>query len=274
MAQVAPVTPQPPPVLEFRKRAAEAEYRFELILAEPQSLAAKRAQTLTVSVIAHAVLLGLAILVPILTYNALPAPGEAVRAFFVAPPEAAPPPPPPPPPAPAARAAVRAAEAPAPPPDATFVAPIEMPTEVKPDIGLDLAGVEGGVPGGVEGGVPGGVLGGIVGGLPTEAPPPPVRAVRVGGQIKAPKLVTAVQPSYPELAAQARLQATVIMEALVDTTGRVKSVQVLRGAPLFDEAAIAAVKQWRYLPLLLNGVPTEFILTVTVRFNLNVPQAK
>ena len=54
----------------------------------------------------------------------------------------------------------------------------------------------------------------------------------------------------------------------MDTHGQVKAVPVLRGAPLFDEPAVAAVQQWRYQPLLLNGVPTEFILTVTVVFNL------
>ena len=47
-----------------------------------------------------------------------------------------------------------------------------------------------------------------------------------------------------------------------------KNVKVLRGHPLFDESAMQAVKQWRYQPLLLNGEPTGFILTVTVNFNL------
>lgn len=273
MAQVAPATPQPPPPVEFRaRRRGQSEFRFELALMAPTSLARERAATLTVSVAAHAALIALAILVPLLSYDFLPAPGEAVRAFFVVPPEAAPPPPPPPPPAPAARAVARAAVAPTPPPEASFVAPIEVPDVVKPEAGIDLSGIEGGVPGGVVGGVPGGVIGGIVGGLPTEAPsPPPARAVRVGGQIKAPKLVHSVPPVYPDLAVQARLTAIVIMEALVDTSGNVKTVQVLRGAPLFDVAAIAAVKQWRYQPLLLNGVPTEFILTVTVKFNINTP---
>lgn len=46
---------------------------------------------------------------------------------------------------------------------------------------------------------------------------------------------------------------------------------MLRGQPLFDEVAVAAVKQWRYQPLLLNGKPTEFILTVTLVFNLASP---
>lgn len=140
-----------------------------------------------------------------------------------------------------------------------------------PEVSFDL-GIEGGVLGGVEGGVPGGVLGGIVGGLPQtlEAPPPP-KVVRVGGSITAPKLVKRVQPEYPQLAAQARLTGLVIIEALVDTHGAVKSVKVLRGAPLFDEPALAAVRQWRYQPLLLNGQPTDFIVVVTVMFNLKSP---
>jgi TonB family protein len=60
----------------------------------------------------------------------------------------------------------------------------------------------------------------------------------------------------------------VILDAEVDTRGYVKQVTVKQGHPLFDEAAIAAVKQWRYQPLLLNGEPTAFILTVTLQFNI------
>jgi protein TonB len=141
-----------------------------------------------------------------------------------------------------------------------------MPEDIKPEDTLDL-GVEGGVPGGVEGGVPGGVVGGVVGGLPTEAPPPP-KAVRLGGQLKAPALIHRVNPEFPLLAQQARVSALLILEATVGPDGRVQQVVVLRGQPLFDEAAIAAVKQWRYRPLLLNGVPTPFILTVTLKFSI------
>ena len=148
------------------------------------------------------------------------------------------------------------------------MAPVEVPAEIRPEESLDL-GVEGGVPGGVEGGVPGGVVGGVVGGLP-EAPPPR-QIVRIGGNLVAPKLVHRVNPQYPVLAAQARLSAILILEAEVDTHGRVQVVRVLRGQPLFDEAAVAAVKEWRYQPLLLNGTPTAFILTVTVVFNLASP---
>ena len=56
--------------------------------------------------------------------------------------------------------------------------------------------------------------------------------------------------------------------ATVDATGHVREVTILRGAPLFDEAALAAVRQWVYRPLLLNGIPTPFILTVTLKFSI------
>jgi TonB family protein len=99
-------------------------------------------------------------------------------------------------------------------------------------------------------------VGGIVGGLPAEVAQP-TKVVRVGGNIVAPKLVRRVDPVYPALAAQARLSAIVILEALVDTRGHVKSVSVLRGAPLFDDPAIEAVKQWRYRHCSLSSRPSS-----------------
>ena len=122
--------------------------------------------------------------------------------------------------------------------------------------------------GGVEGGVPGGVVGGVVGGLPTAVPPPPAPVVRIGGKIAPPRIIHRVEPVYPALATAARIGAIVVLEAEVDTRGYVKSVRVLSGHPLFDEAASEAVKQWRYQPLLLNGEPTGFILSVVVTFAL------
>jgi protein TonB len=149
-----------------------------------------------------------------------------------------------------------------------FVAPLDVQPLVAPSEGLDLGGVEGGVSGGVEGGMPGGVVGGVIGGLPLETPPPPRKLVRVGGAIVAPKLVHRVAPAYPELAALTRIHGVVILEATVDEAGRVQSVSILRGQPVLQEAAVEAVKQWRYQPLLLNGEATPFILTVTLNFNL------
>jgi protein TonB len=118
--------------------------------------------------------------------------------------------------------------------------------------------------------VPGGVVGGVVGGLPPAPPPPSPRrkVVRVGGHIVAPEMIRRVDPAYPDLAREARVEGIVILEARVDTRGRVADVKVLRGHPLLDEPALAAVRQWRYRPLLLNGEPTEFVLTVTVMFRL------
>jgi protein TonB len=237
-----------------------------LVLTEPDKHAGRTGATLGVSVLLHSALVVAVAILPLLFYDSLPG-QEGLKAFFVAPLEIAPPPPPPPPPPAGARAIVK----PAPRIDVQqpqgFVAPIEVPNEIKPEEGLDL-GVEGGVPGGVEGGVPGGVVGGVVGGLPSEAPPPPARVVRIGGQIAQPKLIRQVKPVYPDLAVQSRVSALVILEAEVDTRGHVRTVKILRGHPLFDDAAMEAVKQWRYQPLLLNGEPTGFILTVTVNFNL------
>ena len=144
-----------------------------------------------------------------------------------------------------------------------FVAPVEVPDDIGE--GIDFFGV----PGGVEGGVPGGVLGGIVGGLPDAPPPPPKsKPVRVGGNIKAPRKVKDAAPNYPDIAKQARVQGIVILEAIIDPAGNVTNVRVLRSIPLLDQSAIAAVKQWKYEPTMLNGVPVPIVMTVTVNFAL------
>lgn len=279
MGQAARVLP---PVMEAPRGLVavplrpQPEFHFHsLVLTEARSLVKGRGITAVVSLAAHAVLLSAIVLIPILFFeDNLPASDRAVRAFFVAAPEVAPPPPPPPPPPAAGVRPKVQAPAVVPPPDpGRFVAPIEVPAQIVPDEGIDLGGVEGGVPGGVEGGVPGGVIGGVVGGLPTDAPPPPPQMVRIGGKLKAPKRVHGVAPVYPELALQARIRGMVVVEAQVGPDGRVTSVKIVQGAPVFDEAALAAVKQWRYAPLLLNGIPTPFILTVTVSFNLMSPNS-
>jgi protein TonB len=226
-----------------------------------------KSYTLPVSIAIHAAMLVAVVVIPLLTAEELPEPTSAVKAFFVEP--AAPPPPPPPPPPPAPKAP----QTPKTPPRVVsteppkFVAPVEVPEEIRPEEGIDL-GVEGGVAGGVEGGVPGGVVGGVVGGLP-DAPPPPVQAVRVGGQIKEPKKLKHVNPAYPDIAKQARVQGVVILECTISPQGRVTDVKVLRGIPLLDAAAQDAVKQWVYTPTLLNGVPVPVIMTVTVNFRLS-----
>lgn len=94
-------------------------------------------------------------------------------------------------------------------------------------------------------------------------------AVRVGGAIKEPRKIKHASPVYPDAALQARVQGVVIMEITIDTEGKVVQLEVLRGIPLLDQAAIDAVKQWVYTPTLLNGVPVPVIMTVTVNFRLS-----
>jgi protein TonB len=221
--------------------------------------------TFPVSLGIHGVLVALLIVVPILTSQEMPDPASVVRAFFVEP-SAPPPPPPPPPPPSAARPVVTRPVVSAPTEPGKFMAPVEIPDEIQPETSMDL-GIEGGVPGGVEGGVAGGVVGGVVGGL-GEAPPP-VAAVRVGGQIKEPKKLKHVAPVYPPIARQARVQGQVVLECTISPQGRVTDVRLVRGIPLLDASAIEAVKQWVYTPTLLNGVPVPVIMTVTVNFRIS-----
>jgi protein TonB len=76
-------------------------------------------------------------------------------------------------------------------------------------------------------------------------------------------------PVYPAIAQQARVQGTVILEATIDVDGSVRDVKVLRSIPLLDQAAIDAVREWKYSPTILNGNPVPVIMTVTVTFTLN-----
>jgi protein TonB len=92
--------------------------------------------------------------------------------------------------------------------------------------------------------------------------------VRLGGQLKEPALVHRVEPVYPGVAVSANIEGTVILECIVDEEGKVESVKVLRSVSVLDRAAVDAVKQWRYSPVLLNGRPEKFILTVALTFRL------
>jgi protein TonB len=93
-------------------------------------------------------------------------------------------------------------------------------------------------------------------------------AVRVGGNIKAPTKVRDVRPVYPLVAMQARVSGMVIIEARIGSDGSVEDARVLRSIPLLDQAALDAVLQWKFVPTLLNGVPTPVIMTVTVNFTV------
>jgi TonB family protein len=128
-------------------------------------------------------------------------------------------------------------------------------------------GVVGGVEGGVEGGVAVGVAGGVAGGV-EEMKKFEGDAVRAVGQVQPPKLIKQVNPVYPEKARQARVEGIVILEAKADEQGNVTDARILRSIPVLDQAALDAVKQWKYEPMLIDGKPRKVVFTVTVRFML------
>ena len=113
-------------------------------------------------------------------------------------------------------------------------------------------------------------VGDVIGGDPVPPPPParPKEPVRVGGLIQPPARLVHVSPVYPRIALESRREGMVILEAIIDEDGSVRQVKVLRSAPLFDQAAITAVEQWRFSPTLLNGDPVPIVMTVTVGFTL------
>jgi len=77
-----------------------------------------------------------------------------------------------------------------------------------------------------------------------------------------------VPPAYPVIARSAGIEGIVILQATIGLDGRVDDVQVLRSISLLDEAAVTAVRQWRYTPTRLNGQPVAVVMTVTVSFRL------
>jgi periplasmic protein TonB len=135
-----------------------------------------------------------------------------------------------------------------------------------------------GVPGGVPGGIPGGQLGGVFGGVPgggmKVAPAAPVASgpkvpVRVGGNVKPPRLLFGPAPDYPVLARQARLSGVVIIEAVIDEHGEVKGMRAISGHPLLIPAALSAVAKRKYEPTVLDGEPTPIDLRVEISFSFS-----
>jgi protein TonB len=91
--------------------------------------------------------------------------------------------------------------------------------------------------------------------------------LRVGGTIKAPSKIKDVRPVYPPIAREAGVAGVVIIEVRIGTDGRVEEGHVLKSIPLLDQAALDAVKQWEFVPTLMNGAPVPIMMTVTVNFS-------
>jgi protein TonB len=147
-------------------------------------------------------------------------------------------------------------------------APVIAPTGVADETGREAIGSSTLIP---ESGWPQGVgVTGLAFPEPVTLPPPPSQkpAVRLHSGIRAPRKIVDVAPAYPLLARQSQVEGVVILEATIDAGGQVQAVQLLRSAPLLDQAALEAVRQWRYEPATLNGEPVPVIMTITVRFAL------
>jgi periplasmic protein TonB len=234
--------------------------------------------TVMVSFFGQIVLIGVAVIIPMVYFDALPK--NQLTSFLVAPP---PPPPPPPPPTqteapkvvkviPRQFDAGRLMQPKAVPKDVAIIKEEELPPSAS------SAGVVGGVSGGIGGGALGGVLGGVIGSVASAAPPPPPpkevkpvtpQRIRVGGNVQQAKLVRQPKPVYPPLAKQARIQGVVRLNAIISKDGTIQNLSVLSGHPLLVPAAMEAVKQWVYAPTLLNGEPVEVVTQIDVNFTLS-----
>jgi protein TonB len=231
-------------------------------------LKTKRLSTTVLSFFGQFALIGILILVPLIYTDALPK--QQLMTFLVAPP---PPPPPPPPPAAAPVKVVKIASEMV---NGQLRTPTKIPQKVQmikeeeapPDLGA--GGVPGGVPGGIPGGSAGGVIGGIIGSTPVAVPKVATpQRVRVSSGVSTGLLIKKVQPNYPPLARQARIQGSVVLHAEISKEGTIVNLQLISGHAMLAPAAIEAVKQWRYKPYLLNGEPVAVETEVVVNFSLS-----
>lgn len=222
----------------------------------------------------HAVVLVLAIVVPILWPSDAAQPPDYVKALLYNPP------PPPPPPLPKGSALVDKREAPKPvthepeKPKTTpdFEAPREQPVDPQPRVdvteqagsptGSDAGVIDGsevGVEGGVVGGVPGGVLGGVIGGT-GDGP--------VADVDQMPRPIKQTRPQYPQEAFVKKIEGTVIVEILIDTTGRVTPLRIMQSIPALDQAAMDTVRQWLFTPALKHGRPVKYVAQAPISFRI------
>jgi len=232
-------------------------------------LRTKRGRTSFIAFALQIMIVIVMILVPLIFTEALPR--TQLMTFLVAPP----PPPPPPPPAAAPVKIVKVIQTDI--VNGELRTPTKIPQKVQmikedeaPPPVMSTTGVIGGVPGGVPGGSMGGVIGSVLSSTPVAVPKiaTPQR-VRVSSGVVSGLLVRKVNPVYPPLARQARIQGVVILQAQISKDGNIENLQLISGHPMLAPAAIDAVRQWKYRPYLLNGEPVEVETQVQVNFTLS-----
>jgi TonB family protein len=235
-----------------------------------------RKRTLTTSIIMHATLIAIPLLLSAWFTDTLDI-RTYTQTLLVAPPAAAPAPTPPP--NVAARQPVRQSHRlfssqgklfmpPAIPKQVVMLKEAPLPPDP------EASGVFGGIPGGVTGGVIGGLLEAVK--APEAPPPPPPQTsaaktripVPVGGNVQPPSIMYQVNPDYPTLAHQAGIQGEVIIAAVIDSQGNVVDMKVVSGPPLLYMAAMKALAKWKFQPTYLNGEPVPIKWNVSVKFRI------
>ncbi len=235
----------------------------------------RKAFATTTSFILNILAIFVMLLIPLAFTEQLPT--AQLVTFLVAPP---PPPPPPPPAAAEVQKIVRQIQT-----DMLSTGQLRTPSKIPQKIQMvkeeeapppmpATGGVVGGVPGGIPGGQLGGVIGGIISSTSSLAAVPKLVAavpqrIRISQGVTKGLLIHRVEPAYPLLAKSARVQGDVVLTAVIDVNGDIQNLQLISGHPMLVPSAIAAVRQWRYKPYLLNGQPVEVETQITVIFALS-----
>ena len=163
---------------------------------------------------------------------------------------------------------------PRPPDDGKLVTPPVEPDSLPEPEEIDpLRGITPGTGEGVDGGATDGSgrgTGNIIGGFDdmAKATAPKLQPLRISEGVQGPRKVQHVAPIYPSVAVAAHIEGKVVLDCLINEEGRIIQVTVLEGNAVLAPAAEDAVRQWRYTPTLLSGVPTPVLLKVTVTFGL------
>jgi len=150
-------------------------------------------------------------------------------------------------------------------------APLDAPTTIAPETGRENEKSPTRSPGpvtGVEQGAGVTTIDGTIPGATAMPEPAPQQPIHLHSGIQAPRKIVDAKPTYPALAQTVHQEGVVILETIIDAHGTVEDVRVLRGYPLLDQAAIDAVRKWRFTPALLNGQAVPVVMTVTVNFQL------
>jgi periplasmic protein TonB len=157
-----------------------------------------------------------------------------------------------------------------------ITAPVNKTQEAPPPPAGATGGVLEGVPGGVVGGASSGVSSEMLNSAPSvpvlaKSPVPmPAKRMRIASRIAEANLIHDVAPQYPAEAGRARIEGTVVLMAVIGKDGSVQDVQVESGLPVLAQAAINAVRQWRYKPYMIDGEPVEVDSRITINFTLSV----